>query len=452
MKVLHLTLILTFLILLLTSCGGTGPEPPEELSFNTVSSVSYQDSVRIEWSTTIPSKGVIYYGLSQGTLDSTTADTAAFISQHSTTIANLTADTIYYFTISAWSEDGQTIQSGIDSFFTGIIDTLHITDIIVTPFQTEAAIEWNSTLQSLGKIFYGLSSSELNDSLMSTDSTLTHNDTLRLLVESTSYFYFIAAYSKDCQTDTSEIDSFTTLGDSALDIYGFSISGITGTGATVRWYTDREADSRVFYDSIPDAYGGSSMDSAFSLDHQLTLTELQPETYYFLRVISRDITYTMSDTLDTTFTTGSQLKLSLPDTTIEVGATFQYPVSMKNAVDLTAIEYYLWFNPVYLRALDVLEGPFSYDNNRSFFEIDLSDTAIGWIYNTVVWNMTYDEYNIPIDTQADGDGVLAYIQFQALSAGYSEIIIPPDSLLFFDLFSQEADGVADTGRVEVSSP
>ena len=106
------------LAFLFASCGGVGPEPPILLTLDSLRTFAHPDSTRIEWFTNLPAIGVLDYGLVYAVPDSQVFDTVQYTTAHYNWLRNLTPDTAYYFIITAVSEDSQTFQSPIDSFFT----------------------------------------------------------------------------------------------------------------------------------------------------------------------------------------------------------------------------------------------------------------------------------------------------------------------------------------------
>jgi hypothetical protein len=101
--------------------------------------------------------------------------------------------------------------------------------------------------------------------------------------------------------------------DAALDpvppvISNVSVSGVTVDSALITWTTDQQSDSLVEY-GITALYGYSSADAAMTTSHSITLTGLNPGTYYHFRVISTNTSGLSGYSGDNTFTTSSVITL-----------------------------------------------------------------------------------------------------------------------------------------------
>ncbi len=80
-------------------------------------------------------------------------------------------------------------------------------------------------------------------------------------------------------------------------------SNLTSTTATITWQTDKLADAQVEY-GVSTSYGSfSALDTAKTLAHQITLTNLAPNTLYHSRVRSREASGVLGMSEDFTFTT-----------------------------------------------------------------------------------------------------------------------------------------------------
>jgi chitodextrinase len=79
---------------------------------------SSNSSATIQWTTNVPSTGVVYYGLSSSSLSSRAAD-PSFTTSHSVTLTGLKTGTVYYFAIRGQAQNTTlTSTSSIASFQT----------------------------------------------------------------------------------------------------------------------------------------------------------------------------------------------------------------------------------------------------------------------------------------------------------------------------------------------
>ncbi len=71
-------------------------------------------------------------------------------------------------------------------------------------------------------------------------------------------------------------------------ITALSVSGITGTGATISWATDKASSSQVQYFDTASQQAGSAVDPALGTSHSVVLETLQPGVTYRLAAWSTD--------------------------------------------------------------------------------------------------------------------------------------------------------------------
>ncbi|HEV8346689.1 MAG TPA: N,N-dimethylformamidase beta subunit family domain-containing protein, partial [Vicinamibacterales bacterium] len=93
--------------------------------------------------------------------------------------------------------------------------------------------------------------------------------------------------------------------DAAPSITQVRVNALDGTTAVVSWKTNEDADSRVDYStdqSFPTGQTFSVANSAFVLDHSLTLTGLTPNNTYYFRITSIDRSANPSVFLTPSFT------------------------------------------------------------------------------------------------------------------------------------------------------
>lgn len=338
-------------------CGGSGTVQTENFTISAVQISPTSNSVTISWEVSLPAKGVVYYAPSGASLDSIAPDTSQFILNLSVAIENLASQTQYNFSITAWTENGETETTGIITFTT------------LAKTQNEPVI-----------------------------SSLT-------------------------------------------------ITSISDTSAAISWYTDELADSRIYYDTTS-TYNDSVVIDTLTLSHSVSLNNLTAKTLYYFQAASQDSEGYMGVSPDTSFTTIGRVTVTLQDTIITLGDTIQYPVSIIDALDLQGLEYYLRYNTGILKALDITADSL-FASQTGIFQFMFSiDSTQGLIYNAIAWDVIFQGY-IPIGTNADGEGIIAYIKFAAKSTGTSDIPFTPDSTIFLDIYFQNIVGATQNGQIIV---
>jgi len=141
------------------------------------------------------------------------------------------------------------------------------------------------------------------------------------------------------------------------------------------------------------------------------------------------------------------LTISAPSVTAEVGDTVTIPISIKGAVDLTAWQFDLAFDPGIVTANgDVTEGPFMSSFGATLFGTGVIDSLTGLI--SLVTNSYID-----LEPYPSGDGVIASIEFIALTPGVSPLTF---SNVFLNLqdtgFEVENGQITVTGTQAVPEP
>src|SRR5690606_10450085 len=116
----------------------------------------------------------------------------------------------------------------------------------------------------------------------------------------------LSAIARDHAGNTAAAEGITVTVDNPVlppVISGVVVSGISATGATITWSTDKPADSQVAYGTTT-AYGSlSDLDANLVTAHSVTLSNLMPSTTYHFQVLSRDAQGNLANSADFTFTT-----------------------------------------------------------------------------------------------------------------------------------------------------
>ncbi|HFE54107.1 MAG TPA: hypothetical protein ENK07_11720, partial [Bacteroidetes bacterium] len=127
------------------------------------------------------------------------------------------------------------------------------------------------------------------------------------------------------------------------------IQDLTAHSATVVWETNELASSTVEFGTSA-SYGRRLDQAGLTQHHSVTLRGLRPQTTYYFRVASTDSsgngpTYSDDQTFATPLFNGPVF--SLPDTTVNAGATFSLPLSVTGTLDqpVRDIKLFLSFDP-----------------------------------------------------------------------------------------------------------
>ena len=121
---------------------------------------------------------------------------------------------------------------------------------------------------------------------------------------------------------------------------------------------------------------------------------------------------------------GHALSFTVDSVTANVGDTFSLNLNVADAVDLTSWQFDLAYNPTLLQANLVTEGPFLASAGSTAFIPGVIDNTTGLI--SLVSALFVDLF------PPSGNGVLATVQFTALSPGLSPLTASNVFLNFSD--------------------
>lgn len=128
------------------------------------------------------------------------------------------------------------------------------------------------------------------------------------------------------------------------------------------------------------------------------------------------------------------LSLTMDSTTVNVGNAFTINLNVVGAVDLTSWQFDLGYNSALLRANSVTEGPFLSSAGITTFIPGVIDNTAGLISGVSGFFADL--------TPPSGSGVLASIEFTALSPGLSPLTVSRAFLNFSDSGFSVANGSA----------
>jgi len=264
---------------------------------NVVVSQVFNERATIEWQTDVLASSTVIYSLNPDFSSYFGETDNNQVLNHTITLTELTPGAVYYFYVK--SANAIDNNGGDYYFFSTANDTQapQISNISVLEKQNSALILWETDELSTSKIVYGTSSGSLDSEV--SDNVLTrkhHVLTLSGLNENTKYYFKVGSCDANSNCATSTSNSFTTLlmeepkesDTEGPQISDVKVSVVSATSVAITWKTDELADSKVVFGTSLD-YGSEVSDSAFTLSHSVTLSNLTKKTSYYFKVVSKDV-------------------------------------------------------------------------------------------------------------------------------------------------------------------
>lgn len=191
-----------------------------------------------------------------------------------------------------------------------------ITDVLeASLLSTDATIVWATDELAISTLEYGTTTSYDSSATLPATAFLAHAALLLNLSPGTTYRYCIHATDLFGNTANSCGHSFATAAANTpvvIDanpptISDVSIISLTTSLATINWTTEEIANGEIEYGTTP-SYGSTTpLESALSLNHAITLSDLATNTLYHYRIKSSDEIGNLATSPDNTFTTESIL-------------------------------------------------------------------------------------------------------------------------------------------------
>lgn len=253
-------------------------------------------SAKIRWQSSETSRGLVYYGTDANNLNQIIEHTT-LESWHETTITGLKKRTKYFYKIVAINASNQRIASFLQNFDTGEMteasrtpDTVNIT--IKQNTHDALAVAWYTDIPTRAKITYYYDDGTPQTTAV-WDYTNEHILYLYNLTPNKHYYFIVDAES---ETGGHKIASavFNTLTApsnplaitiSELQPLSINSNLIKNDQITISWKTNLVAKANIYYGTNPgQLYNKVVVSDKASLNHQITLTKLSPDTNYYYKI------------------------------------------------------------------------------------------------------------------------------------------------------------------------
>lgn len=260
-------------------------------------------SAAIVWTTSEPATGKIDYGFTSSYGLSSPVD-MSYKYSHLIELPNLETNRTYHYQITSSDEIGNTTTTNDLTFTTASSssDTTPaiIDNIIVSNLQPNSAqISWDTSEDTISWVAYGTNNNYSIGSINnSNDFNNSYSVTLAPLLSDKTYYYKIFSIDPSGNRSTSDELTFKTLvgdtGGTGFDNSpvkiesGTSVKEIAINSAKISWLTDIPATTAVLYKKKDSSESPieAKLNSNLSTDHEITLSNLEPDTVYEYQAVS----------------------------------------------------------------------------------------------------------------------------------------------------------------------
>lgn len=294
----------------------------------------------INWTTDEAATGIVNYGTAPSGPYPSVGEVLTFDKSHYVILSPLTANTVYYYTVTS-ADINTNEDTSIEYSFTTLNDPAFqhdpisaITGISDPPTvltDTKAVISFLTDQAAECVIEYGTTTGNYNEVPVSESGyNETHAMHIPGLIFETAYFYQITCSDNLENTVSSTEHTFTTtermytesgigaLGDStAPTISGLGVKVTSGESVTVTWTTDELASSYVRFGIVSGTYTDMAGDPLVNYDqtlydtaHTVIINGLTPGIKYFFTALSTDDAGNIAESSESSFTTGTSSSLS----------------------------------------------------------------------------------------------------------------------------------------------
>ncbi|MBI3231860.1 MAG: fibronectin type III domain-containing protein [Candidatus Doudnabacteria bacterium] len=299
----------------------TDTTPPVVSGISNVSVAA--TTATLGWTTNEPAISTLEYGAtsnygSQANLD------ASLLLAHEAVITNLSPNTTYHYCIHATDLTGNTTDSCNHTFTTTTQNQTQQQQVIsdltapqITSLSSNGVnsssmtVTWTTDEAASSQVSFGLTSGYGSQTVLDSSLVTNHSVTITGLSADTEYHFHVASTDSAGNTRTSGDETFTTLANTVNNQVN-SASPIVSDVAeatdspssiTISWVTDQPADSQILY-GYHSSYGlTSSINTALTTSHSVTLTGLSAGTTYHYQIKSKNVNGAYAVTTDEDFTT-----------------------------------------------------------------------------------------------------------------------------------------------------
>jgi phosphodiesterase/alkaline phosphatase D-like protein len=244
---------------------------------------SSRSSASLQWGTTYPTKGRVFWGWSPDQLTNSTEETASG-ETHQVVVNGLEPNTVYYF--QAVSHDSFGLEKWSD-----VVELRTVADWTIMGFageagRTGAALRWETPdYPTAGRVVYGFSPDSMDQSVESSVVGNSHRVDVTGLIPSTIYYFQVVGRDNLGAVKRSQVIALETKADWIIsEAAGLATeTTLAFSFRTIGYPTNGKVLWGLAADSLTEEAAAGS-----GTEHSVELTNLAPDTIYYVQAVAGD--------------------------------------------------------------------------------------------------------------------------------------------------------------------
>lgn len=285
-----------------------------------ISNITQQTAI-INFKSTAIANFTLYYGETANFGKTISEEANSATTNHSIAISNLQPGTMYYFRVTGEDADGNELRSE-NSFLT--LPMPAISKFGIQPDKeapsTTLKIAWQTNVPTSSIVKYSTDGKTFHEQSTS-DLVTDHEIVLSDLEDKSEYTIYAAGRDQFGNIAQSDPVTFNTPNDtrppriSDVIIESSNVgNSTTKAQVAISWKTDELANSQIEYDtglSGTEYTRKTSLDSAYTKNHLVIISDLDPGKPYHLRILTADMAGNLTTSSDNTVITGDVSRSAL---------------------------------------------------------------------------------------------------------------------------------------------
>jgi phosphodiesterase/alkaline phosphatase D-like protein len=244
---------------------------------------SSRNSASLQWGTTYPTKGRIFWGWAPDQLTNSTEETSSG-EAHQVVVNGLEPNTVYYF--QAVSRDSFGLEK-----WSEVVELRTVADWTIVGFAAEAgrtgaALHWDTPdYPTAGRVIYGLSPDSMSQAMDSPQVGNSHRVDVTGLLPSTIYYFQAVGRDDLGAVKRSQVIALETKADWSIadEVGDTTETTLTFSFRTIGYPTSGKVLWGLSADSLTEEAPAGS-----GTEHGAELTGLAPDTFYYVQAVASD--------------------------------------------------------------------------------------------------------------------------------------------------------------------